>query len=60
MGVRQFQLGKQHALEGHTPLYHRDRKVYDSKSAQMSYDNGYAEGSRLRDQQREIDSGRIK
>lgn len=43
MGVRQYELGRQHALRGYRRMHHRS-KNYDSRSAQTSYDNGYSDG----------------
>jgi hypothetical protein len=48
MGVRQFNLGKKHGLEGIRHMAHRKLRRYDSAHAQESYNNGYYEGTKVR------------
>jgi hypothetical protein len=45
MGVAQYKLGEKHALRGYRRMCHRS-KSYDSRSAQLSYDNGFSDGLR--------------
>lgn len=44
MGVRQYNLGKKHALAGVRAMAHRNLRRYDGRSAQESYNNGYSAG----------------
>ena len=44
MGVRQYNLGKQHGLAGIRSMAHRNLRQYDSSSANESYHNGYRDG----------------
>lgn len=56
MGVRQYQLGKRHALAGVRSMAHRKLRMYDSASANTSYHNGYAAGMK----ERYIKEGKVK
>jgi hypothetical protein len=48
MGVRQYNIGKKHALAGIRAMAHRKLRQYDSRSAQESYYNGYSAGTKER------------
>lgn len=48
MGVKQYQLGKKHALSGVRALAHRKGRRYDSQSANESYVRGYSAGTKER------------
>ncbi len=45
MGVRQYNLGKKHALDGIRAMAHRNGRRYDSQHANESYHRGYHAGS---------------
>lgn len=47
MGMAQYNLGKKHALRGYRRMCHRSSS-YDSRAAQLSYDNGFKDGLRLK------------
>jgi hypothetical protein len=48
MGIRQYELGKKHALAGIRCLAHRKLRPYDSARANKSYINGYYAGAKER------------
>lgn len=48
MSVRQYNLGKKHALEGIRAMAHRKLRPYDSRTANESYIRGYSDGTKER------------
>lgn len=51
-GVPQYQLGKQHALQGMKHMSHR-KTQYNGASQQRSYDNGYNDGLKEKKQKKD-------
>lgn len=48
MGVRQYALGKKHALLGIRAMAHRKLRPYNGASDNRSYINGYSDGVKER------------
>lgn len=46
--VRTYRMGKKHGREGIRHMAHRQCRMYDSKGAQRSYNDGYMEGAKER------------
>ena len=54
MGLRQYNLGKQHGREGIRAMAHRNCRRYDSQSANESYIQGYSVGAAERMEQKKV------